>query len=518
MNQSTRIVLNTLATFSHNLFALIAALFSARWVLQALGQSDFGLYGVIGSIILLISFLNGGLTVGVARYYAHSIGRGHNMTEENAVDDLKHWFNTAFSIHLFLPFIIIIIGLPLGEYAIKNWLTIPADRVLACLWVFRITLATAFMNVFSVPFTSMYTGHQLITELAIFGIIKSFLMLTFSWFLLQVENDRLIVYSLYLMAINAGVPVIQIIRALIKFKACRVKFSYMYQRKYMKELFSFVGWKTFGMSCVVIRDQGTPVLVNLYHGPIVNAAYSIANRLSSQAASLSTAMMGAIQPALTTSEGKGDRQKMISMSLQACKFATLLILFFIIPLFIEMETILKLWLKTPPDYTSELCKWILVILVIDKITTGAMMAVNAYGKIAAYEIVQGSLILLSIPLIWLFFRLGYGPVTLAYALFTSTVLYCSGRLVFSKYLMKFPIKKWFIIVALPISFIIITSFTTGYLIRLLFEPGLLRILLTSFITTIATAGIGWYRLMNANERKLVAKMTRNAYIKLTNFK
>ena len=103
---------------------MVVSLFSARWVLEALGQSDFGLYGVVGSVILIITFLNGGLSVGVGRFYAYSIGRGHHLPEE-AVEDLKYWFNTAFSIHLVLPFIVILIGWPVGEYAIYNWLTIP---------------------------------------------------------------------------------------------------------------------------------------------------------------------------------------------------------------------------------------------------------------------------------------------------------------------------------------------------------------------------------------------------------
>jgi len=511
MKSSTRIILNTLATYGQSVFALFVSLFSARWVLQALGQSDFGLYGVVGSIVLLITFLNGGMSVGVARFYAYSIGRGHNLPEEQAVDDLKRWFNTALSIHLVLPFLLILIGWPVGEYAIQHWLTIPPDRVEACIWVFRISLATAFMNVFSVPFTAMYAAHQLITELAFFGILSSCGTFTGAWFLLHVQSDRLIVYALYMMAISAGTPLIQIIRAAVKFKACRVRLSYMYNKRYLKELFGFVGWKMFGMSCVVLRGQGTPMLINLHFGPLLNAAYSIAYRLSTQAASLSAAMMGALQPALTAAEGKGDRQKMLGIAMQACKFGTLLVLFFVIPLTLEMDTLLYLWLKTPPEYAGGLCQWMLAMLVVDNMTSGPMLAINAFGKIAAYELIQGSFFLLALPLMWLFFKMGLGPISIGYALFISNLVYCIGRLLFSKHLLEIPVSGWVRQVAVPVLALIAGSATAGWGVMQVVEAGFFRLCLTTGITGIVTLAIGWFWLLNRGERlfarEIIRKMT-----------
>jgi hypothetical protein len=255
MKDSSRIILNTLATYGRSVFALVVTLFSARWVLQALGETDFGLYGVVGSLILLITFVTGGMITGVARFYAFSIGRGHHLSMEEATDDLKRWFNTAFSIHLILPIVVIAAGYPIGMYAIENWLTIPPDRMESCLLVFRISLVTAFVSVFSIPFIAMYTAHQLITELAIFDIIRSSCTFLGAYYLLRIETDRLIFYALIMMAINVLIPVLQILRAIIKFKACRLHLSYMYCWKYLRELLGFVGWKVLGVGCVVSRNQ-----------------------------------------------------------------------------------------------------------------------------------------------------------------------------------------------------------------------------------------------------------------------
>ena len=514
MKPSTRIIINTLATYSCSLFALFVSLFSARWVLQALGQSDFGLYGVVGSIVLLITFLNGGMSVGVARFYAYSIGRGHNLTEEKAADDLKRWFNTALSVHMILPFLLILIGWPIGEYAIQHWMTIPSGRIDACIWVFRISLTTAFMSVFSVPFTAMYSAQQLISELAVFGIIGSCCNFVGAYCLLKAQSDRLVVYALYMMSINAGIPVLQIIRAMFKFKACRIQISYMFHKKYLKELFGFVGWKMFGMSCVVLRGQGTPVLVNLYFGPLVNAAYSIAYRLSTQATSLSGAMLGALQPALVSAEGKGDRQKMLGIALQACKFGTLLILFFVIPLVLEMNTLLHLWLKTPPEYAGELCQWMLAVLVIDNMTFGPMLAVNAFGKIAAYELIQGSVLFLALPLMWLFFWLGQGPVSIGCALFISTAIYCIGRLLFSKHLFQFPVGAWIRQVAFPVLTLIAGSAAAGWGVMRIVDAGFFRLCLTTAVTSVVTATIGWLWLLNGAERLFVHEIIKKMRARL----
>jgi O-antigen/teichoic acid export membrane protein len=501
MRESSRIIANTLASYGNSLFGLFATLFSARWVLQALGETDFGIYGVVGSIVLLLTFLNGGLQAGVSRFYAFSIGRGKTLPREQAEEELKYWFNTAFSIHSIFPFFIILAGWPIGEYAIQNWLTLPPDRIESALIVFRISLVTAFMSIFTVPFTAMYSAHQLITELAVFGILRSICTFIGSWFLLQVQSDRLVVYALYMMGINAGIPLLQITRAFYKFPVCRVSFSHMYNPIYFKELFSFVGWKMFGLTCVSFRMQGAPILINLYFGPQVNAAYSIANRVSMQAATLSSAMTGAFQPAVTDMEGRGDRERMLETCLRACKFGTLLVLLFAIPLMIEMENVLNLWLKTPPQYAAKLCQWMLAILIVDKLTSGHMLAVNASGKIKYYELIQGPLLLSAIPMAWAFFHFKSSPIYMGFALFLSTVLYCIGRLIFCKNLLGLPIKTWSKTVLLPIIAITCAGTSASFFHFKLLQPGFARLILTTIISFSITSLTSWTILFSKQEKK-----------------
>lgn len=518
MEPSTRIIINTLATYGQSLFAMAVSLFSARWVLQALGPVDFGLFSVVGSIILLITFLQGGMTVGVSRFYAFSIGRGHNLSPETAIDDLQKWFNTAFSVYLILPLVLIPLGYPIGIYAIDNWLIVPTDRVDACIWVFRVSLITAFVSMLAMPFTAMYAAHQYITELAMFGILSSCCNLIGAYLLLSVQSDRLIFYALYIMAISVGIQLLQVVRAAIRFKACRINLAYLFKRAHFKELYGYVGWKMFGMACVVFRAQGSPILVNLFFGPQVNAAYSVAQRVSVQATTLSTAMMGALQPAITTIEGQGNRQKMLDFALQACKFGTLLVLFFAIPLMLEMDTVLKLWLKNPPVYTDVLCIWMLAMLIVDRMTAGQMLAINAHGKIAVYELVQGTILAAAIPLIWFFFKAGLGPESLGYALMLTMVLYCAGRLVFCRILLQMPVCIWLRQVAVPVAFLVFCSVGTGALFMQTQSPGLLRICMTTAVCGVVLTALGWNILLNRSERAYVQETVKIIMTRLIHFR
>ena len=148
MTTSQRILFNALASYGRTMFAMLLGLFSSRWVLASLGSIDYGLMAVVGSLIVFISFLNGISSTACARFFALSIGR-------NDIEETNWWFNTALSIHVVLPIILIIIGFPIGEWAIDNFLSIPSDRLDTAHWVFRFSLVAMFFTMSSTPFLQL---------------------------------------------------------------------------------------------------------------------------------------------------------------------------------------------------------------------------------------------------------------------------------------------------------------------------------------------------------------------------
>ncbi|HQF56868.1 MAG TPA: hypothetical protein PK208_17270, partial [Fibrobacteria bacterium] len=169
MSAANRIALNTLATYSRMILSAGFTLFASRWVLEALGQTDYGLYALVGSVIVFVIFLNTVMSGSASRFYSLSIGRGDS-------EELASWFNTAFSLHLALAAFLVVAGWPLGEWVVGNWLTIPPERQATSLWVFRISLVSAFVNMASVPFVGMFYARQRIAELAVWGVLQTFLV------------------------------------------------------------------------------------------------------------------------------------------------------------------------------------------------------------------------------------------------------------------------------------------------------------------------------------------------------
>jgi O-antigen/teichoic acid export membrane protein len=503
LKASHLIAFNTIVSYGQSLVGLVVGLFSARWVLQSLGQTDFGLFGVVGSLILLLTFLNGGLSVGVARFYAFSIGRAGAGQLGDGVEDLKQWFNTALSTHLTLGIFVVLLGWPAGEFAIRHWLNIPADRVEACVTVFHVSIFAGFFSVVGVPYTAMFAAQQRIAELALFGMGQSLLILGLAWLLLTADGDRLVFYGVGMSLISILFILVQTLRATFKFKACRASIAHFFNPGYFKQLFSFVGWKMFGMSCVAFRDQGIPIMTNLMFGPVVNAAYSVANRLNVQANALSASLLGAFQPAITAAEGKGERDIMLAMSLRVCRIGTLLTLIFVVPLVLEMHTLLRLWLQTPPQYAAEIGQWLLAMLIVDRMTAGPMLAVNAVGKIALYELIQGPTLFLALPIMWLLVSAQMGPVSIGIALFVSTSIYCGSRLWLGKTLTNFPIKQWLGSVGLPVVFTTLVGFGVGCGIVFLVEPGMRRLVLTTLCVVTTMTLVGAFLLVNKEERHFV---------------
>jgi coenzyme F420-reducing hydrogenase beta subunit/O-antigen/teichoic acid export membrane protein len=491
-----KIAINTVATYSRSVLTMGLALFSSRWVLGSLGKVDFGLFNVVGSIIVFITFLNGVMNSSAARHFAYAIGEGNK-------EEVKKWFNASLSIHIVLPLILTAIGYGIGLYAIDHFLNIPVDRLRACRLVFGMSLVAALFNMISVPFTAMYTAKQRISELAVFMGLNSLLTFSFAFVLTKAKGDLLIFYGTYMMGINVAIPVLQAARAYVLFPECKLNFSYWFNPQKITEIAHFAGWQLFGNFGYILRNQGVAILVNKFFGAAVNSSYGIANQVSSQTASLAGAMNGAFAPAITTAEGGKNRDHTLTLALAACKYGTLLVLLFALPLILEIDYVLTLWLKQVPQYTSQLCVLILIGFMIDKLTAGHQNAVVAYGKIARYQMVNGTLIILTLPLTWLFFALGYSPVSLGYSFVIMRFGLTVGRLLFGLKLVNLSIVKWLVQVVLPLSLIAGSSLLTGSAIQSQMAPSFLRLVAVCAATFCLSTILAWLLVLRKDERGFI---------------
>jgi O-antigen/teichoic acid export membrane protein len=493
MKSSQHITLNAGVSFLCTILSAGLALLSSRWVLNGLGQVDFGIYSIVGSLIFIIVFLNAVMAGSVSRHFAFAIGQGD-------LTDVNRWFNAALSIHLVMASALVLFGWFLGEYLILNWLVLPPERISVSIWVFRISLVSTFFGMTSIPFVAMFTARQCIAELSVFGVTQSLFSFVLAWWVSNAPGDRLLLYAVGMAAIPTCIYAIQILRAIYIFHECQINKCFWFDRKRLLEIFSFAVWSLVGGLGLLLRNQGSAILLNIYFGAKVNASYGIANQVSNQTNQLAAVMMGAFTPEITASEGRGNRDRMLSLSLRVCKMGTILILLIVVPLQVELEYVLKLWLKEPPVYTALFCRFILITFLIDRITAGYMMAVNAFGRIAAYQATLGGILLLTLPLAWFFLSQGFEPTSIGVA-FVITMSFCSlGRVVWVKYLFNVPVNRWVRGAFAPCALVGFIAFLGACVPFLLLPESFGRLVLTTASSTIMAVVATWFFGFDNNER------------------
>ena len=504
MTANKRIFLNVIATYGRSLYALVCGLFISRWVLAALGKTDFGLYGVVGGMTVFITFLNGLLSIATGRFYAFAEGQALKSDSEGhaeaGLEECRKWFSTAVLLHTVVPFILIILGYPLGMYAVENWLTIPLDRLDACRWVFRFVCISCFVGMINVPFQAMYTAKQYIAELTIYGIAATTANVFFMYFMVTHPGDWLARYALWMCLVSVVPQMIICLRATKVFPECQFRLSYAWNKGRVSELSSFAFWQAFGGLGAIFRGQGIQILVNKYFGPAYNASMSIANQVSAQSQTLSGAMQGAFAPAITTACGAGRYDEMRALAYRTCKFGMLLALVFVLPLALELREVLNLWLIDPPPYTAELCWCILLMSIVDKSASGHMLAVAAKGKIAAYQTFLGSSLILTLPLAWVMVAKGIGFVSIGWAM-VLTMMICSwGRVWFARKLVGMSARYWMFKIMLPVGIVVGVVAAAGYLPHLVLTSGLPRIFVTTIVCEVLLLPLAWFVLLDSSER------------------
>ena len=506
MTPNRRIFLNIVATYGRSLYALALGLFTGRWVLMALGQVDYGLYGVIGGLTVFIAFFNGLLSGAVSRFYAFEIGKSQSAANSTiALEECRKWFNTALLIHFVVPIVCVVIGYPIGIWAIYNFLAIPPDRIVACIWVFRFVCISCFVAMLNVPFQAMYTAKQHIAELTIYGVVTSTLQACFLYYIASHPSDWLVRYSVWTCIIAVVPQIIICLRALVAFPECCIRLSYCWSKSRIKQLFSYAGWHAFGAFGAILRGQGMAILVNKYFGARVNAAMAIANNVNGQSVSLVSAMQAAFTPAIVQACGSGDDDLMRRMAYRACKFGMVLALIFVVPLSVEIDNVMHLWLKEPPPYAAGLSLIMFAQILFDKSTLGHMIAVNAKGKIAKYQIFLGSGLILTLPVAWILVKLGLGVYSsVGTALIALTIVTAWGRAWFARTFAGMSVRYWVIRILLPVYVAVFLAGVCALIPRFFLDESVVRLCATTLVSEMVLIPLIWYIVLSKDERMFIA--------------
>jgi Na+-driven multidrug efflux pump len=397
MNTASRVAFNTFAMYAKVIITVGITLYSTRLVLDQLGAEDLGAYNLVAGIVGMLAFLQVAMRNSTQRYMSHAIG----LNDKNR---LQHVFCIAKRFGLLLGISLVVV-IEIAGLFFFSYLNIAPDRFFAARVVFHFVVLTIFFSIISLPFDSAIVAHEDIFVISIIYAVEATLKLAVAVYLIYSPFDKLIVYGILV----AGVYILSFF---IKWVYCRLKYeeSKRKDEKLNKSLFAeiakFSGWSIFEPLSALFSVQGMSVILNLFAGTVINAAYGIANQVNGQLHFFSTSLWTAMNPQIMKSEGSENRARTVRLSLFTCKLSFFLLAFFSIPVLIEMPYILQLWLKNVPENTVLFCRIILICSLLSQ-TTGALQSgILAIGKIKKYQTAIGISKLLVLPVGFCVLKMG----------------------------------------------------------------------------------------------------------------
>lgn len=506
MTERNRIALNVVATFVRNIYQLACGLFAGRWAYLALGQVDYGLMGLVGGLIVFVGFITSRLSGSVYRFYAFSIGE-ERTDYEKGLENSRKWFNAALTIHIVLPVVSVIIGYPIAVYVIRNFLTIPPDRVEACVWVFRFVCLSSFVSMVSVPSNAFYNAKQYVAELTVYSLAATTANVLFMYYMVTHPGVWLVRYQAWTCFVTVGPSVIILCRAYYLFPECRIKRKYLLDWTSIRRLGSFAGWTMVSSVANLLRGQGLAIFVNKYFGPIFNTSMSVATNVSSKTDMFSNSMIPAFAPAITNACGEGDDDKMRALSYRFCKISTLMLMPFVIPVALELPYLLELWLKNPPPGVNGICWCVMVATLLRFVSVGHHCAVMSKEKIALYQLICGFCGIIVLPLAWILVSWDQRFVYIGLAIVLSAVFDAIGKVYMAKLTASMSIRYWLFKVAGPLMFVFVLMVCGGLVPQLLMPTCFVRVMITGAVAEFLFLFACWVVLDASEKQFLLSKIS-----------
>lgn len=415
-DRSARIARNTLMLYVRMFALMLVGLYTSRVVLSALGETDYGIYNVVGGVVSMFTIISGALNSSVMRFITFEMGKGEGA-------QLGKVYSTAVTIQLILAVVVVVLAEPVGLWFIENKMTISPERIPAAVQVLHFSLLAFVVNLMSVPQMAFITAHEKMSAYAYIGVMDGLLRLAVAFLIVYSPADRLVSYAALMAVVVFIVRLAYGIYCRRHFPECR--YRPVFDKPLIREMFSFAGWNFIGVTSGVLRDHGGNILVNIFSGPVVNTARGIAIQLNGAVQGFVTNFMTAVNPQITKSYAAGETGYMLSLVRKSSRMSFYLLLMIALPILFNTEYLVGLWLEEVPEHTVKFVRLFLIFALSESLSNPLMTAAQATGRIRIYQSVAGGIILLNLPVSYLCLRAGSPPeVTVVVAIVISQI--CLG--------------------------------------------------------------------------------------------
>lgn len=486
--------------------AIGVGLYTSRLVLDALGVVDYGLYNLVGGIVMMFAFLNSAMAASSQRFLSFDIGR-------NDLDQLQKTFNTTLNIHFLIAIIIFIIAETIGLWFVFTQLEIPENRVVAAHWVYQFSILALILNVIQVPYNALLIAREHMSIYAYVSVLENILKLAVAIIIIRANTDRLILYAGLTLLVAFIIRLIYKLYCKKYFKESVYKFYY--NKDYYKELINYSGWNLFGNIAAIARGHGSNILLNMFYGPMANAAYSLTLVVQAVIGNFITNFQSAVNPQIIKNYSRGDSKASLYLIFKTAKFSFFGMLILVTPLLINIDFVMGLWLKDVPPYTINFIKLALIYSLIETISNPLMSGLQATGKIKTYQAVVGSLVFLNLPLVWIILKTTQTPHYFYWSFIMISIISLFSRLYFVRKLMDVKIVDFYKDVLFKIGIVIIALIVFLYPFNklLLEENDFINFLIKTFLIVLIILGIIITLGLNTAERLFLKTTIQNKILK-----
>ena len=491
-----RIAKNTLMLYGRMLFSMVVSLYTSRVILNALGVVDYGIMGAVGGFVAMFSLISSSLSSAVSRFLTFELGRGD-------MNRLKSAFSTSLLIHILLAFVIFIVAETLGVWFVNNRMTIPSDRLYAANWIFQASIFSFMFGLFSVPYNASIVSHERMSAFAYIGILDTLLRLMIVLFIAysQLHFDKLIVYSILLTCLGLVMQCVYLIYCRKHFEECRLKLGF--DKEFWKEISAFSVWNFIGCTAGILKDQGVNILLNLFVGPVLNAARGVAGSVNGAVSGFAGNFMTALNPQITKSYASGELKYAHYLVERGSRFSFYILLFFAVPILLETDFILTIWLKQYPEHTLNFVRLVLILSLVDSLSNTLITLQNATGRIRNYQLVVGGILLLNFPLSYACLKLGMAPESTYLIAIAVGIMCMLVRLMFVRKTAQLSMGSFVKNVVLNVAMVTAASIILPYIIHSLLPYGWGRFVIVGFVSVLASAFSILLIGCNKNERSFI---------------
>lgn len=420
-NQNKVIAKNTVFLYIRMMLTMLVTLFTSRIILNALGAVDYGLNNIISGTIVLFSFINGSLAVSTSRFLTFELGNSN-------IKKLQAIFSTALFIHSAFAMIVVLLGESIGLYLINYKLVIPSNRILACNIIFQCAIFSSFLTIIQVPFNSLIIAHERMKIYAYLGLSDAILKLAIAYIILKAPFDKLITLGICNWVITFLMFMFYFFYCKKLFKECVVCLHS--DKPALRQMLGFSFWSIFGSFASLLKDQGLNILMNIFFGPTVNAANAIAQQVNRCVMNFTNNFTIALNPQIIKSYSSGDNVRVRFLLFVGGKVSFFLLMLISIPILIYCHEILLLWLKQIPEYSVYLTQLVIVVSLVECFVYTMGAAIQATGRIRNYQIIISLIQIISFPISYALYALGYSPGAAFIAIIVLSLIAMFCRLYF----------------------------------------------------------------------------------------